>query len=47
MMGPFQHRLIEWVINSKPDMPAESRDMLERASSGGRGGVAFKLVLSW
>jgi hypothetical protein len=47
MMGPFQHQLFERLINSQPDIPAETRDMLERASSGGRGAaaVAFKFVL--
>jgi hypothetical protein len=46
MMGPFTRQLIERVINSQPDIPAETRDMLERASSGGRGaiGVALKFI---
>jgi len=47
MMGPFQRQLLERVINSQPDIPAETRDMFQRASAGGHGafGVAFKFIL--
>ncbi len=48
MMGPFQRQLIQRIIESRPDFPAETRDMIERASAGGRGvaAVAFKLIFS-
>jgi hypothetical protein len=47
MMGPFQRQLIERVINAQPDIPPETRDMIERASAGGRGVVSlvFKFML--
>jgi hypothetical protein len=41
MMGPFQRQLLERLINSQPDIPVETRDMIERASAGGRGVVGF------
>ena len=44
MMGPFQHRLMEWVMSMNPDMPTEFRDISERAGTG-PAAVAFKLVL--
>jgi hypothetical protein len=34
-MGPFQRRIIEWIIAQNPDIPAETREMFERASGGG------------
>jgi hypothetical protein len=34
MMGPFQRQLMERVLSSQPDLPPETREMLERASSG-------------
>jgi hypothetical protein len=45
MMGPFQRQMVDWIA-SRPDIPAETRDMIERASSGGRGvvGLVFKFV---
>ena len=48
MMGPFQHQLLERIIASRPDFPAETRDMLERAGAGRRAGaaaIAIKFVL--
>jgi hypothetical protein len=47
MMGPFQRQLLERLINSQPDIPVETRDMIERASAGGRGvvGFVFKLLV--
>src|SRR6476620_9745308 len=46
MMGPFQRQLIERVINMQPDIPAETRDMIERASAGGRSvaALAFRFI---
>jgi len=44
MMGPFQHRLMEWVLSMNPDMPSEFRDLSERAGTG-PAAVTFKLVL--
>jgi hypothetical protein len=41
MMGPFQRQLIERLINSRPDIPPDMRDTIERASAGGRGAVAL------
>jgi len=46
MMGPFQRDLIERIISSRPDMPAETRDMIERATAGGGGaaGLVLKFI---
>ena len=44
MMGPFQQRLMEWVMSMNPDMPSELRDFSQRAGTG-PAAVAFKLVL--
>jgi hypothetical protein len=41
MMGPFQRRILESLIASRPDVPTEMRDMLERASAGQRGAAAI------
>ena len=48
MMGPFQRQLIERIMASRPDFPAETRDMIERAGAGGTGvaGIAIKLCIS-
>ena len=43
MMGPFQRRIMEWVLSTNPDIPAETRDMLERAGNG-PAMIAFKFV---
>ncbi len=45
MMGPFQHQLLERILASRPDFPAETRDILERAGAGGRGAAAIALKL--
>ena len=34
MMGPFQQRLLEWVMSMNPDMPSEFRDFSQRAGTG-------------
>ena len=44
MMGPFQHRLMEYILSMNPDMPSEIRDLSERSGTG-PAAVAFKLVL--
>jgi hypothetical protein len=41
MMGPFQRQLLDRLISANPDVPAETRDMIERASAGGRGPLAI------
>jgi hypothetical protein len=48
MMGPFQRQLIERIMASRPDFPAETRDMIERAGAGASGvaAVAIKLCIS-
>ena len=43
MMGPFQHRFLDWVATMNPDIPSEIREMSERGI--GPGVVAFKLVV--
>jgi hypothetical protein len=43
MLGPFQRRFVEWVLSVNPDIPAEIRDMSERAGTG-PAAVAFKLL---
>ena len=43
MMGPFQRRLVDWVLSVNPDIPAETRDMFERAASGAAV-IAFRFV---
>ncbi len=44
MMGPFNRRMLEWVLSSNPDIPPETRDMFERGA--GAAGAAVKLVFS-
>jgi len=48
MMGPFQRQLLERIMASNPDFPAETRTMIENMSSGAAGGIAIamKLVFS-
>ena len=48
MMGPFQRQMIERLITSRPDFPAETREIIERAGAGGHGAaaVAFKLIFN-
>ena len=46
MMGPFQRRILESIIASRPDVPPEMRDMFERAEArqGGVAAIAFRFV---
>lgn len=44
IMGPFQHRLLERILSSNPDIPVETRDMLERLARPAA--LAFKLLVS-
>jgi hypothetical protein len=44
MMGPFQRRMVEWILSANPDIPSEIRDMSGRAA--GPGALAFKLFFS-
>ena len=48
VMGPFQQRMIEQILNSRSDIPEESRDMIEkmmqRNAGLGAAAVAFGLV---
>jgi hypothetical protein len=48
MMGPFQKQLMERILSSNPDIPSETRTMIENMSAGAVGGVmtAIKLVFS-
>ena len=48
MMGSFQQGLLERIISSQPDLPPETRDMIERAaaSATGAAAMAFKFVVS-
>lgn len=49
MMGPFQQRMIEQILNSRADIPEESRDMIEKMirRNAGFGAVAFVFGLVW
>jgi hypothetical protein len=49
MMGPYQQRIIEQILNSRADIPEESRDMIERMMrrSAGFGAIAFVMGLVW
>ena len=44
--GPMQQRMVEWVLSTNPDLPAEVRDAIERAS-GDRGFQALSLALNF
>jgi hypothetical protein len=48
MMGPFQQQLIDGIL-SRPDFPAETREMIERATnrSGGVGAAGIALQFVW
>jgi hypothetical protein len=43
VMGPFQQQMIERILNSRADIPEESRDMIEKMMrrSGGFAAAAF------
>jgi hypothetical protein len=45
MMGPFQRQFLERILSSNPDIPEETRRMLENMNVGAVA-IAFKLVLS-
>jgi len=45
MMAPFQQRLFDRILSSNPDIPDETRSMLQHMSVGGIA-TAFKLVFS-
>jgi hypothetical protein len=49
MMGPFQHQLLERILSARPDIPAETRDMIERAAnrSGVAGAAALAFQFTW
>lgn len=47
MIGPFQQQIIQRILASSPDIPSETRDMIERAASRGSLGaaaIAFQFV---
>jgi hypothetical protein len=46
MMGPFQQRLVDGIL-ARPDFPAETREMIERATRGGGGVGAAGLALQF
>jgi hypothetical protein len=45
MVGPFQKQLIDRVLSTQPDIPAQTRDMLERAGTG-PAALAFKFFFN-
>jgi hypothetical protein len=45
MMGPFQRQILERVLSSNPDIPEETRRMLENMNVGPVA-IVFKLVFS-
>jgi hypothetical protein len=45
MMGPFQRQIMERVLSSNPDIPEETRRMLENMNVGAVA-IVFKLVFS-
>ena len=49
VMGPYQQRIIEQILNSRADIPEESRDMIERMMrrNAGFGALAFAMGLVW
>jgi hypothetical protein len=49
VMGPFQQRMIEQILNSRADIPEESRDMIEKMMqrNAGLGAAAFAFGLVW
>jgi hypothetical protein len=47
MMGPFQQQIIERILASRPDFPAETREIIERAGAGGHGAAAVALKLGF
>lgn len=44
LMGPLQHRLLERILSSNPDIPVETRDMVERFARSGA--LAFRLLFN-
>jgi hypothetical protein len=42
LVGPYQHQLMERILASNPDVPAEARDAIERFGSAS--GVAARIV---
>jgi hypothetical protein len=45
MMGPLQKQIMERIMSSNPDIPEETRRMIENMN-GGAVAIAFKLVFS-
>ncbi len=43
LMEPMQRRLLDWVMVANPDLPGETRDMIQRFSTPAA--VTFKLLL--
>ena len=41
--GPFEQQMIERILSANPDIPSETRDMIERAAAGGAF-TAFRAV---
>ena len=48
MMGPYQKQLMERILSSNPDIPAETRSMIENMGAASASGLmtAFKLVFA-
>jgi hypothetical protein len=48
MMGPFQQQIIERILAARPDIPSETRDMVERmASRAGLSAAAIAFQFVW
>ena len=45
MMGPFQRQIMERILSTNPDIPDETRRMIENMSVGAAA-ITFKLMLS-
>ena len=47
MMGPFQQQIMERIIATQPDFPAETREMIERAANRSGGLAAAGIVIQF
>jgi hypothetical protein len=49
MMGPFQNQLLERLLSARADIPAETREMIERAANrtGAAGAAALAFQFTW
>ena len=47
MMGPFQQQIMERIMAARPDFPAETREMIERAANRSGGLAAAGIVIQF